>query len=71
MCPGFFPVKVIVSLDFNAMPCTSPVSPLIPDGTSMDMQYGFIVFIFFIIFFKLPEIFFFKPEPKIPSTIKS
>ena len=37
----------------------------------MDIQYGFFKFIFFIIFFKLPEIFFFKPDPKRPSIIKS
>ena len=47
------------------------MSPLIPEGTSIDIQYGFFKFIFSIIFFKLPEIFFFKPEPKMPSIITS
>ena len=46
--PGFFLVNVIVSLDFNATPWISPVSPLIPEGISIDIQYVFFRFIFFI-----------------------
>ena len=70
-CPGFFLVNVIVSLDFNAAPWIFPVSPLIPEGISIDIQYGFFRFIFSIIFFKFPEIFFFNPEPKSASIITS